>query len=700
MEGLLQSAVTAGYPQLEGRRLVLFRYDPLADAFPDSWWLEEGEVVRRYTSRGHTLGISLRVLHQGATLRVGDTAGMKEVGEHLPAGVRSFVAVPVRVHDAPWGVLYVTSSCPGDFGEEDVRFIESLARQIGAYVQESSPGTVGNVELSTVRVLAATVDAKDHYTRHHSTNVAFYARQLARTLNLDPAEVRRIELAGLLHDIGKIAIPDQVLQKPGKLSPEERMLIETHAAIGANILAEAPHLRMLVPLVRHHHEWYNGGGYPDGLKGDQIPLGAAILCVADAFDTMTTCRVYRRALTLDEALTELRRCSGAQFHPDVVKAMEAMVDQARFGREPWLEALSAGHPGALLPEESILQTAVEALNAVAQRQDPLELLADARLIQRLESLEAVLERSGELLVNFWAADAVLIYLVNREGGTLRLAWSQGSAAAQPYLSARRAQGNVPLAEGLLGWSALTNQGITLADVRRDPRWDHLEELEGPVSCLVAPIVAGGPPAGVIQLLSCGESRFGRTDLQVLKVFGSLLAQALTRLEEYDRSVDLFCTDLMTGVRNVNYLQVVLERMEQQRFEGPISVAFVDGDDLQEVNEKFGRDAGDLIIQHMARCLSAWQRPEDVVMRYAGDDFVIVFPGLSLPEAVDRLEQIRMAVSETPVELPDGNRIHVSVSCGVTEVDLARGAYKALRAADQAMYNAKRSGKNRVWTAAV
>lgn len=699
MEALLTSIVTAGYPQLANREIALYRYDPLSQTFPDVWRSVGKRIVRQYATQGPQERITARILQSGNPLLLNDICPTPSSDLQMDAGIRSCLGVPVDAHGAPWGVLYVISPVANAFRQDEQAFARAMARQIGMYLEGGRPGTTGNAELSTVRVLAATVDAKDHYTRHHSANVSFYACQLARAMNLDPAEVRQVELAGLLHDIGKIAIPDHILQKPGKLTQEERQVIQSHAAIGANILAQASHLAHLVPMVRHHHERYDGRGYPDGLHGPEIPLGAAIIGLADAFDTMTTRRVYRAPLPLETAMGELRQHAGTQFHPDVVAAMEYVVEKAWAEGAPWLLRLGeANENGEAVPPGAAGRMLYEGEEPVAPKhRDPLDFLEEARLVHVFEECSSLLGWSGEHALNFWSADAVQIYLVDYDSGTLNLAWSNGSAPAQHYLAACRAEGPVPLTTGLAGWASMTNQGISVPDARRDPRWLYGHELPGPLSVLVAPIVGTGQAVGVIQLLSRGESRFSQTDIKVLKIFSSLLAQAIERVQNTRKRRESQWTDSLTGLRNLSYLHAFLD--EQAAVPGVLSVAFLDGDDLKDVNDGHGPEAGDLIIRHIAYCLMAWQRPGDVVIRIAGDEFMLFFPGLSLPEASARVEQIRMAVAETPVELPGGRRLGVSVSCGVTEVDAAHGPHRAIRAAEQAMYKAKQAGKNRVWTVA-
>jgi HD-GYP domain-containing protein (c-di-GMP phosphodiesterase class II) len=179
--------------------------------------------------------------------------------------------------------------------------------------------------VSTVEALVTLVEARDYSTGRHCQQVADLVLQLARVLGLPTAEAQLIALAGRLHDVGKVAIPDAVLQKPGRLTEEEWELMRTHPAVGADVVSHIPGLRPLVPLIRAHHERWDGQGYPDHLKGEAIPLGARILMVVDAYVAMTVDRPYQPARAPAVALAELCRCAGSQFDPQVVMALEQIL---------------------------------------------------------------------------------------------------------------------------------------------------------------------------------------------------------------------------------------------------------------------------------------------------------------------------------------------------------------------------------------
>ena len=182
--------------------------------------------------------------------------------------------------------------------------------------------------IQTIRALAEAIDAKDAYTRGHSERVAVYASRIARQMSLRKEMIERVYFAGLLHDVGKIGVPDAIITKPDRLDEDEYREIMKHPEIGAKILEPVEFLRSVVPCVRHHHEWYDGcnRGYPDRLAGDQIPLPSRVIVVADTVEAMTSDRPYRKALSIDIVISELHKYSGTQFDPIVVDAFLKLLE--------------------------------------------------------------------------------------------------------------------------------------------------------------------------------------------------------------------------------------------------------------------------------------------------------------------------------------------------------------------------------------
>jgi diguanylate cyclase (GGDEF)-like protein/PAS domain S-box-containing protein/putative nucleotidyltransferase with HDIG domain len=187
---------------------------------------------------------------------------------------------------------------------------------------------IDSATMDQVYALAATVDARDPHTYGHSKRVAAISEMIGKAIGLQPKELADLRAAALLHDIGKVGVPDSILTKPEKPEEHEWAIIRKHPVEGAKIVGYVRELERLVPLVRHHHEWYDGTGYPDGLKGEDIPLGARIISVADAYDTMTTSRPYRDMISQEEACEELRRCCGTQFDHEIVDAFHRALNEA------------------------------------------------------------------------------------------------------------------------------------------------------------------------------------------------------------------------------------------------------------------------------------------------------------------------------------------------------------------------------------
>jgi len=201
------------------------------------------------------------------------------------------------------------------------------------------PQALPQAVLDTVTSLAFAIDAKDHYTQGHSQKVSAYAALIAEALGLGDAEVEEIRLGGVLHDIGKVGIPENILNKNGPLNPDEWETMKSHVKFGAKILEPLTPLARIREMVLHHHEFFDGSGYPDALIGDRIPLGARIIAIADAYDTITSDRTYKKARNASDALAELERCANGQFDGTIV---ELFIRTMRQLPNPIIEVAATG----------------------------------------------------------------------------------------------------------------------------------------------------------------------------------------------------------------------------------------------------------------------------------------------------------------------------------------------------------------------
>ncbi|MBI5560056.1 MAG: GAF domain-containing protein [Deltaproteobacteria bacterium] len=239
----------------------------------------------------------------------------------LKEGFLSHVRVPLLLKGEVSGVLSIGAKRPSAFSVGDLETLEKLADQIGVAIENARlVKDLGELFLGVVKSLSSAIDAKSPWTAGHSDRVTKYAVGIGKTMGMPEEELKGLNLAGHLHDVGKIGTYEAVLDKPGKLNDEEMNIMRQHPVKGAEILSHISQLEEILPAIRHHHESYDGTGYPDGLKAEAIPLFSRILAVADTIDAMSADRPYRKGRTMDAIVAELKRCSGTQFDPKVVEA--------------------------------------------------------------------------------------------------------------------------------------------------------------------------------------------------------------------------------------------------------------------------------------------------------------------------------------------------------------------------------------------
>jgi HD-GYP domain-containing protein (c-di-GMP phosphodiesterase class II) len=244
-----------------------------------------------------------------------------------PAGTDGRFAIAPFVVDGRWGVIAAAIPTRTEYGDRELELLGGLARQAKLALQNAaSYETLERTFLSTVEALANALEANDEYTSTHARWITDLSLKVGAELGLEPHELKRLELGALFHDIGKIGIPSKILTKSGPLTEEERALVEMHPVLGENILAPIEQLEDVRSIVRSAHEHYDGGGYPDGLAGNDIPLESRIVLACDAFHAMTTDRPYRKALGVDEARRRLVEASGSQFDPQIVDALLRVLD--------------------------------------------------------------------------------------------------------------------------------------------------------------------------------------------------------------------------------------------------------------------------------------------------------------------------------------------------------------------------------------
>lgn len=485
-------------PDEDQRQLLPLAATTCFRALPPDWGIPLDDLVPvlQHPFREATIVPSDRAAPLGYLVR------------HLAAGQPvSLLAAPVVGLGGSTGLVLL-----GRFGREG--FIASERRRLTALATSAALALEvvhtrereRSLYRASVEALAAAVDARDPATHDHSRRVARIARTIAERMGLPRDEIERIELAALLHDIGKLGVPDDVLRKPSKLTPSEWAIVRAHPSIGAEILAAHPQLQAIVPLVAAHHERWDGRGYPRGLRGDEIPLGAAIIGLADAFDTMISDRPYRPALRPSEAVEEIRRCRGTQFHPAVVDAfLQALQDPKGL---PLLLSGWIGTPASPLT--------VSALHEVGER-----LATGADLPSLAEAIDLAI--SGTI-----TNDNIVIFLLDETEEVLRIVYSRHDWDIAAQVRLPRGQG--------LAWRAVLTRAPHAVVVSEAPTGTVVIWGRRPIAAvLVAPLLDGDRAVGVLAVSRTEPRPFTARDAEVLASLGRHLGPLLAALS--DRNTD-------------------------------------------------------------------------------------------------------------------------------------------------------------------
>jgi putative nucleotidyltransferase with HDIG domain len=282
---------------------------------------DQGTFTLSRTLVADTIMKGVSTFARDASIDARFSSGQSVIGQ----GIRSVMCVPLRTTDEILGALYVDSqSGPGRFSEEDLELFAAIGNHTGVALHRVRLlGEIERLLLDTVRAIAATIDAKDGYTHRHSERVAALASRIATEMGLGAEQQEVAELSALLHDVGKIAVPDSILNKPGRLTVEEFAEMRKHPVHGARILAniKSPLVSAVLPGVQYHHEKWDGSGYPEGLSGSGIPLLGRLLGVADFLDALTSARAYHAAKPLDEVVQLIANGAGVHFDPDIAEAV-------------------------------------------------------------------------------------------------------------------------------------------------------------------------------------------------------------------------------------------------------------------------------------------------------------------------------------------------------------------------------------------
>ena len=512
--------------------------------------------------------------------------------------------------------------------------------------------------LSTIETFAMAIDAKDQVTHGHIRRVQLYATSLAREVGLrDEKLMKAIEAAALLHDIGKLAVPEYILNKPGKLTETEFEKMKLHAGFGADILSGIDFPYPVVPIVRYHHENWDGTGYSTGLKGVDIPIGARILSVVDCFDALTSDRPYRPRLSDEEALRIVIERRGTMYDPLIVDTF------VRVHKAIAPQPIQSGPPTRVLNEIAIARKTISPpldspiLDEISASADEMLKLYDlARGLAGQVSLVDAGDMIAKHLRRLIPASLCVFYLYDQTADELEAKHAIGEG-----MSMVRGM-RIALGERLSGWVAANRQTI----LNSDPILDLGDVARSPTlrlrSCLSTPLLCGKDLVGVLSLYSVDLNGFSEDHRRVIEVVARQIALTFRHAIEFD---GMQRRDPLTGLPHLSQLEQLVQPEGSDAGRTQFALLFIDVVGLRSVNATHGREAGDEALRHVVKQARAGLRVADILFRVASDEFVALLHATDSDTAESVATRIRHRISAEPISLLD--RVEITIHATVTAV---------------------------------
>jgi diguanylate cyclase (GGDEF)-like protein/putative nucleotidyltransferase with HDIG domain len=554
---------------------------------------------------------------------------------------------------------------------------------------------VSDLHLATIEALALAIDAKDQSAQSHIRRVQVYAAGLARALGMTENDIQGVKTAALLHDIGKLAVPEHILSKPGPLTQEEFQKIRIHPQVGAEIISGVPFPYPVSPLILSHHERWDGKGYPSGLKGEDIPLGARILSVVDYFDALISERPYHKAMNLEAAQGLLRQEAGKALDPRIVQTFidlyptltaeaEASPTPARTLTRVAAHAPSA-KPAAGLLTESPARTNVFQDIALAHR----EIYALYEIAQAMGSSLGVSDTMALIsskLSNIVPFSCCALFLHNDETETLRCRFATGLESETIQ------QLTIRSGHGLTGWVARNRRPLVNARPSADFEAAGMpSDRTALQSALVCPLVFNERFIGTISVYHSQPSIYTDDHRRLLDRISEQAAAVIYNSIVFEQTQEDSLTDPLTALPNTRFMFMHLTRelARAERLKSEVSLLVMDLDNFKDINDTYGHHVGDRALREIAGVLRAAIRPYDICVRYAGDEFIVVLSGCGADEAERKRLELQRAVDSLQFEARPGKMLPLAISVGASVFPHDGDSYETLLAtADSRMYRDK------------
>ena len=555
---------------------------------------------------------------------------------------------------------------------------------------------MSEVHLAAVEALALAIDAKDQTAPNHVRRVQAFATGLARAVGMSEQEVQGIRTAALLHDIGKLAVPEHILAKPGPLTHEEFQKVRTHPQVGADIVGSVPFPYPVTPLILYHHERWDGRGYPAGLKEDEIPLGARVLCIVDYLDALTSDRPYHKGISEDAAIALIQQEAGKALDPRVVDAFVSNLPELSRAADAAMQAdprkagvvLQTGEGARTLAAGSVAERSVFQDIAVAHR----EIYALYQISQSMgtslgvsDSMTLITSKLSDLVP--FSAGALFLYSNTKDTLQCRFATGTDSELLQ--------QLTLKSGQGLNGWVARNRR--PLVNARPSADLDAMGSKAPTVlqSALVCPLIFGERLIGTMAVYHTDASFYTDDHRRLLDRVCEQAAAVIHNALLFEQTQEESLTDPLTGLPNTRsmFQHLTRELARADRLKAEVSLLVMDLNDFKEINDTCGHHMGDRALREVAAALRATIRPYDMCVRYAGDEFIVVLSGCGRDEAEQRRAELQTAVERIEFEARPGRRLPLSIAAGVSVFPHDGDTYEALLAqADTRMYQDKGARK--------
>ncbi|HEX8249310.1 MAG TPA: diguanylate cyclase [Pyrinomonadaceae bacterium] len=548
------------------------------------------------------------------------------------------------------------------------------------------------IHLATVEALATAIDARDQVGIGHVRRTQIYAVGIGEILGLSEKEINALRTGALLHDIGKLAVPDHILNKPGTLTPAEMEKMKIHASVGASILEDVKFDCPVVPTVKYHHEAWDGSGYPEGLKKENIPLTARILSIADAYDSLRGARPFRAAISRDEARKSLLNAAGTRFDPKLVdiflrnlQHFEAEIEAQGFSyrfdlAETNIFGIEAGETN-----ENYVEQIKRANREVFTLYELAKVFSSS--LNLPDTLARFTAKIGELV----PFDTCVVYLLDETKEAATAVYTEGKNSAA--LKGKR----VKSGEGATGYSLKKRQPVYNINPALDFSFEMHEFILDYTAMASLPLIAEERLIGAVSLYSCDLENYEDEHMRLLETISRIAADAVSKSLHLAETESRALTDPMTGLPNARSLQMQFENeiARARRNGSEFQVLMLDLDGFKAVNDTFGHKVGDVLLREISKVMRGQLRDYDFLSRYAGDEFVIIVPEMSNEGVRELCQRMEKAVCDFVLPVGDGRFAQVGVSLGAAAYPRAGDTLdQIIVAADQAMYAVKAARKRK------